>query len=65
MDKKMKRHYQMPTIKVVAFQVEEGFLGSGEYKIGQWTTGENNQIVPTTPGVQLFERETQTGWTVS
>lgn len=28
MDKKMKNHYQVPTIKVVAFKVEEGFVGS-------------------------------------
>lgn len=31
MDKKMKNHYQMPTIKVVAFKVEEGFVGSPDY----------------------------------
>ena len=28
MDKKMKNHYQMPTIKVVAFKVEMGQMAS-------------------------------------
>ena len=26
MDKKMKNHYQVPSIKVVSFKVEEGFV---------------------------------------
>ena len=31
MDKEMKRNYQMPTIKVVAFRVEAGFNNSDVY----------------------------------
>ena len=33
MDKKMRNHYQVPTIKVVACQVEGGFQAS-RHKIG-------------------------------
>lgn len=56
MDKKMKRHYQMPTIKVVAFQVEGGFEAS-RHKIGD----------PQSRGTQdydLLSEDDLRGWTV-
>ena len=32
----MKRHYQMPTIKVVAFRVEAGFQNYTNVNVGSW-----------------------------
>lgn len=53
----MKRNYQMPTIKVVAFRVEAGFQNSPDVKVGSWT--DNNGVISTQQsGTSLFERET-------
>ena len=48
----MKRTYQVPSIKVVSFQVEEGFQGSGDYKIGMQTPANDTQR-----GTQRFVKE--------
>lgn len=55
MDKKMKRNYQMPSIKVVAFKVEEGFQGSRvDVNVGSWDAN----ITTVDNGTSPFERET-------
>ncbi len=51
----MKRNYQMPSIKVVAFKVEEGFQGSRvDVNVGSWDAN----ITTVDNGTSLFERET-------
>lgn len=55
-----KRSYSSPNIKVVAFQVEQGFDGSIDLKVGKLTTDEHDQIVPLTQGSERFGRETLT-----
>ena len=59
MDKKMKRYYQMPTIKVVAFQVEGGFLGSETPRQVDLNIG-NDATTPPTTGTSYFETITWT-----
>lgn len=52
---KMKRNYQMPTIKVVAFRVEAGFNDSiVNVNVGSWDAN----ITTVDNGTSLFERET-------
>ena len=58
-----KSSYATPTIKVVTFQVEKGFDGTGDYKTGQWHRNSEDQIVIDRQGLQDFERETQ-NWTI-
>ena len=60
-----KRSYATPDIKVVAFQVEEGFQSSSPYKAGNWRTVDG-QIDITDPAVQDFVPEDQTNgrWVV-
>lgn len=60
MTKMKKSSYATPIIKVVAFQVEEGFQAT-KYKAGDWNTVDG-QIIPTSPAVQDFERETFGGF---
>lgn len=48
-----KSSYATPAIKVVAFQVEEGFQNS-PYKAGSWRTVDG-QIEITNPAVQDFD----------
>ena len=51
----MKRNYQMPTIKVVAFRVEGGFNDSYvDVNVGSWDAS----ITTVDNGTSLFERET-------
>lgn len=57
MDKKMKRNYQMPSIKVVAFKVEEGFQGS-RVNVGSWRTNNDASITTVDNGTSYFESET-------
>ena len=49
----MKQFYQVPSIKVVSFQVEEGFQGSKLY-IGE--RGDSEAVPPIEPaaGIQAF-----------
>ena len=61
MDKKMKRNYQMPSIKVVAFKVEEGFQGS-KVNVGV-TSDQTNDLHPqATEGNEYFERQSFTAY---
>lgn len=52
---KTKHNYQVPSIKVVAFKVEEGFQGSRvDVNVGSWDAS----ITTVDNGTSLFERET-------
>ena len=53
----MKRHYQMPTIKVVAFRVEAGFQNYTNVNVGSWAVN-NDEISTQQNGTSPFDRET-------
>ena len=56
-----KSSYATPTIKVVTFQVELGFDGSGPLSIGVSETQATSER-PVKQGSELFERETLTAY---
>ncbi len=63
MTKMKKSSYATPAIKVVAFQVEEGFQGTGDYKIGLRGTSEVDPVQGLQDYQMLDPTELQ-GWTV-
>ncbi len=62
MDKKMKNHYQVPTIKVVAFKVEDGFQPSQTPSQVDLNIG-NDATTPPTTGTSYFNNTIE--WTFS
>ena len=56
-----KRSYSSPTIKVVAFQVEQGFAGSGPLSVGV-SEAQATQERPYTEGSEYFGHETLTAY---
>ena len=56
-----KSSYATPTIKVVTFQVEHGFAGSGPVSIGVSEERATSRR-PVTDGSELFGRETLTAY---
>ena len=48
MDKKVKQFYQVPSIKVVSFQVEEGFQASPNTNVGDQLSN------PVRNGIETF-----------
>lgn len=56
-----KSSYATPTIKVVAFQVEHGFAGSGPLSIGVSETQATSER-PVKQGSELFGRDELTAY---
>ena len=56
-----KRSYSSPIIKVVAFQVEQGFAGSDPLSVGV-SAAQATQERPITQGSERFVRETLTAY---
>ena len=59
MTKMKKRSYSSPIIKVVAFQVEQGFTESGPLSVGVSQATEERQV---TQGSELFGRQELTAY---
>ena len=54
----MKRTYQVPSIKVVAFRVEAGFQNYTEVKVGSWAVNNDGISTQQNGTSPFFERET-------
>lgn len=57
-----KSSYSSPTIKVVSFQVEHGFAGSGPLSVGVSEAQATTMQRPVTQGSELFGRDELTAY---